>query len=39
MTVAAVPASVHRETAGGTVFFCCVGCRDAYAADPDRYAP
>jgi xanthine dehydrogenase accessory factor len=38
MTVAAVPASVHLETGGGTRFFCCTGCRDAYAADPDRYA-
>jgi xanthine dehydrogenase accessory factor len=38
MTVAAVPASVHLETDGGTVWFCCAGCRDAYAADPARYA-
>jgi xanthine dehydrogenase accessory factor len=38
MTVAAVPASVHLETGDGTRFFCCTGCRDAYAADPDRYA-
>jgi xanthine dehydrogenase accessory factor len=37
MTVAAVPASVHLETDGGTVWFCCTGCRDAYAADPARY--
>lgn len=39
MTVAAVDASVHLETDGGTVWFCCAGCRDAYAADPARYAP
>ncbi|MCW2675424.1 MAG: hypothetical protein JWR70_464 [Modestobacter sp.] len=42
MTVAAVPTSVHLEidggTGGGTRWFCCTGCRDAYAADPARYA-
>ena len=38
MTVAAVPSSVHLETDGGTVWFCCAGCRDAYAADPGRHA-
>ena len=38
MTVAAVGASPHLETAGGTVWFCCAGCRDAYAADPVRHA-
>jgi xanthine dehydrogenase accessory factor len=38
MTVAAVPASVHLETPGGVRWFCCTGCRDAYAADPARYA-
>jgi xanthine dehydrogenase accessory factor len=38
MTVAAVPASVHLETPDGVRWFCCTGCRDAYAADPARYA-
>ena len=39
MTVAAVPASVHLDTADGVRWFCCTGCRDTYAADPARYAP
>jgi xanthine dehydrogenase accessory factor len=43
MTVAAVLASVHLVVDAGTPdglrFFCCTGCRDAYAADPARYAP
>jgi xanthine dehydrogenase accessory factor len=38
MTVAAVPASVHLTIEGGTRWFCGTGCRDAYAADPARYA-
>jgi hypothetical protein len=38
MRVAAAGASVHLDTDGGTVWFCCTGCRDAYAADPARYA-
>jgi xanthine dehydrogenase accessory factor len=38
MTVAAVPASVHLDTADGVRWFCCTGCRDTYAADPARYA-
>jgi xanthine dehydrogenase accessory factor len=38
MTVAAVPATLHLETPGGTVWFCCAGCRDAYTADPVRHA-
>jgi xanthine dehydrogenase accessory factor len=38
MTVAAVPASVHLDTADGVRWFCCPGCRDTYAADPARYA-
>jgi xanthine dehydrogenase accessory factor len=38
MTVAAVLASVHLETAEGLRFFCCTGCRDAYVTDPARYA-
>ncbi len=32
MTVAAVPATLHLETDGGTAWFCCAGCRDTYAA-------
>jgi xanthine dehydrogenase accessory factor len=43
MTVAAVPTSVHlvidSEPGAGTRWFCCTGCRDAYATDPARYAP
>jgi xanthine dehydrogenase accessory factor len=39
MTVAAVPASVHLETDDGVRWFCCTGCRDAYAADPTRHVP
>ena len=38
MTVAAVASAPHLETAGGTVWFCGAGCRDAYAADPVRHA-
>jgi YHS domain-containing protein len=29
---------IDSETEGGTRWFCCTGCRDAYAADPARYA-
>jgi xanthine dehydrogenase accessory factor len=38
MTVPAVDTSVHLPTADGVRWFCCTGCRDAYAADPARYA-
>jgi len=37
MTVVAVPASVHLEHAGSTHYFCCVGCQNAFAAEPERY--
>ncbi|TXN31250.1 XdhC family protein [Lacisediminihabitans profunda] len=38
MTVAAVPASLHVEHGGSTVYFCSAGCRTAFLADPERYA-
>lgn len=38
MTVAAVEASLHVERGGVTTYFCSPGCRDAFLADPDRYA-
>ncbi len=37
MTVAAVPASLHAEYAGETVWFCGPGCRQAFLDDPERY--
>jgi xanthine dehydrogenase accessory factor len=37
MTVPADAAHQPHEHAGSTYFFCCVGCRDAFAADPDRF--
>jgi xanthine dehydrogenase accessory factor len=38
MSVAAVPASLHLEHSGQTWYFCGPGCRQAFAADPERYA-
>jgi xanthine dehydrogenase accessory factor len=38
MSVAAVPASLHLEHNGRTWYFCGPGCRQAFAADPERYA-
>jgi xanthine dehydrogenase accessory factor len=38
MSVAAVPASLHLEHKGQTWYFCGPGCRQAFAAEPDRYA-
>ena len=38
MSVAEVPASLSAEHDGGTVWFCGPGCRDAFRADPARYA-
>jgi xanthine dehydrogenase accessory factor len=38
MTVAAVPASLHVEHEGRTVYFCGGHCRDAFVAEPGRYA-
>jgi xanthine dehydrogenase accessory factor len=37
MTVPADDAHHPHEHAGTTYHFCCVGCRDAFAADPGRY--
>ncbi len=38
MTVAAVDASPHVETAAGVVYFCGTGCRNAYLDNPMAYA-
>jgi xanthine dehydrogenase accessory factor len=38
MSVAAVPASLHFDHDGQTWYFCGPGCRQAFAADPGRYA-
>ena len=38
MTVAAVPASLHVEHKGDTVYFCGSGCELAFTADPDEFA-
>ena len=38
MSVAAVPASLHLDHNGQTWYFCGPGCRQAFAADPERYA-
>ena len=38
MTVAAVEASLHVELARVTTYFCSPGCRDAFLANPERYA-
>ena len=37
MTVATVPASLHVEHAGTTVWFCGPGCREAFVADPTAF--
>jgi xanthine dehydrogenase accessory factor len=37
MSVAAVPASLHFEHNGQTWYFCGPGCRQAFAAGPERY--
>ena len=37
MTVPADEAHHPHEHAGATYHFCCVGCRDAFAADPARF--
>jgi xanthine dehydrogenase accessory factor len=37
MTVAVTARSVHAEYAGRMWYFCGSGCRDAFAADPERY--
>jgi xanthine dehydrogenase accessory factor len=38
MAVAAVDASQQVRHEGRTVYFCCDGCRDAFVAEPARYA-
>jgi xanthine dehydrogenase accessory factor len=38
MEVAVADATPRLEHAGSTVWFCCEGCRDAFAADPARHA-
>ncbi len=38
MTVAAVPASLHVDHRGTSVYFCGPGCRQAFTASPDDYA-
>ncbi|MBV9383594.1 MAG: XdhC family protein [Streptosporangiaceae bacterium] len=37
MTVAVTAATARLSREGTTVYFCCPGCRDAFAADPGRY--
>lgn len=37
MTVTADAAHYPHDVAGTTYFFCCVGCRDSFADDPERY--
>lgn len=37
MTVAITESAIRLETGDGNVYFCCPGCRDAFAADPGRY--
>jgi xanthine dehydrogenase accessory factor len=38
MEVAIAAATPRLEHDGATVYFCCEGCRDAFAADPARHA-
>jgi xanthine dehydrogenase accessory factor len=38
MAVAVTARSVHAEHAGRIWYFCGSGCRDAFAADPERYS-
>ncbi len=38
MTVPAIPATLHVEHAGRTVYFCSAGCRAAFLKDPEHYA-
>ena len=37
MTVAVTESAIYVETQEGRVYFCCPSCRDAFAADPERY--
>jgi xanthine dehydrogenase accessory factor len=38
MEIAVTAATARLEHAGATVYFCCEGCRDRFAADPPRHA-
>jgi xanthine dehydrogenase accessory factor len=38
MEVAVADATPRLEHGGSTIWFCCEGCRDAFAADPARHA-
>jgi YHS domain-containing protein len=38
MTVAVVPETLHSDVGGERHWFCRPGCREAYEADPARYA-
>jgi hypothetical protein len=38
MEVAVAPGTPRLEHAGRSVYFCCAGCCDAFAADPLRHA-
>jgi xanthine dehydrogenase accessory factor len=38
MTVAVVPETLHSDVSGERHWFCRPGCREAYEADPARYA-
>jgi xanthine dehydrogenase accessory factor len=37
MTVAIAEAAIRLQAQDGVVYFCCLNCRDAFAADPGRY--
>lgn len=37
MLVAPETAAAKAEYAGAVYYFCCVHCREAFVADPDRY--
>lgn len=37
MRLAPTPDTEHRQTAGGTRYFCSIDCAAAFDADPDRY--
>jgi xanthine dehydrogenase accessory factor len=39
MEVAIAAATPRLDRDGATLYFCCEGCRDAFAADPGRHAP
>jgi xanthine dehydrogenase accessory factor len=39
MAVEVSGAALRVAHAGGTVYFCCAGCRDRFVQEPDRYPP